>query len=181
MSEASSFGKVTKSLQLDFAIASRSVFRNTLAGSVLVPRIIRTLLYRASGLAIRSFNIREGQVIENGSLGIGDRTFINCRCVFEGSGAIEIGADCQVGPETMFITSNHERRSDGTVSDDSAYGDIRVGDGAWIGARVVVLPGAIIEKDCIIAAGAVVRGRCLAGRTYGGVPARLIAEPTVER
>jgi maltose O-acetyltransferase len=173
--------RVAKSLQLDLAIALRSAFRNSLAGCVFVPRILRTMLYRASGLDISSFNIREGQRIESGSLRIGDRTFINRGCVFEGSGRIDIGADCQVGPETMFITSNHERRSDGSVSDDSAYGDICVAEGSWIGGRVVVLPGAVIEENCIIAAGAVVRGRCLAGRTYGGVPARLIDEPASER
>ena len=61
-----------------------------------------------------------------------------------------------------------------SINNDPTSLDIMVEEGAWIGARSVVLPGAVIERNCIIAAGAVVRGRCLAGGSYGGVPARLL-------
>jgi carbonic anhydrase/acetyltransferase-like protein (isoleucine patch superfamily) len=44
----------------------------------------------------------------------------------------------------------------------------------------VILPGAVIERGCTIAAGAVVRGHCLAGKTYGGVPARLLTSSKKE-
>ena len=176
--------RLMDSIRRDLALAARSTFRNTIAGSVLVPQVLRTLLYRSSGLAIRSFNIREGQVIDNSHLRIGDRTFVNRHCSFEGEGTIDIGADCQIGPETTFVTSNHERLPDGTVDTAPTYLDIKVGDGVWIGARSVILPGAVMEDDCIIAAGAVVRGRCLAGRSYGGVPARMLtssAEPDADK
>jgi|NGEPerStandDraft_6_1074524.scaffolds.fasta_scaffold02922_2 maltose O-acetyltransferase len=166
--------KAARSIQRDLTLAGVLIFRNSIAGSVLVPQIVRTLLYRLSGLDIRSFNIREGQTIDNSHVQIGERTFVNRKCTFEGSGVIAIGSDCQLGPETMFITSTHERRGDGSINNDPRSLDIRVEDGAWIGARSVVLPGTVIEKNCIIAAGAVVRGRCLAGMTYGGVPARLL-------
>jgi acetyltransferase-like isoleucine patch superfamily enzyme len=166
--------KALRSVQWDLKVAWYLIVRNRIAGSVLVPRVLRTLLYRMIGLDIHSFNIREGQIFENDNVSIGERTFVNRGCSFEGSGKIDIGADCQVAPEAMFITSGHERRADGTVDDVPVYFDIHVGDGAWIGARAVILPGTVIEQNCIIAAGAVVRGRCLAGETYGGVPARPI-------
>jgi maltose O-acetyltransferase len=169
--------RVMDSIRRDLVFAWWSILRNTIAGSVFVPQVLRTVLYRSSGLAIRSFNIREGQVIDNRRLGIGEGTFVNRGCSFEGEGRIDIGADCQIGPETIFITSNHERRADGTIDTRPTYLDIKVGDRAWIGARAVILPGAVVEEDCVIAAGAVVRGRCLAGRTYGGVPARLLTAP----
>jgi maltose O-acetyltransferase len=164
--------KALQSVQRDLAFAARSLIRNSLCGSVLVPQILRTMLYRWSGLDIRSFNVREGQIFDNHRVRIGDRTFVSRHCYFDGKGLIDIGNNCQIGIDTMFITSNHERLPDGTIDTAPTFLDIRVGDGTWIGARSIILPGTVIEEHCIIAAGAVVRGRCLAGQTYGGVPAR---------
>ncbi len=51
---------------------------------------------------------------------------------------------------------------------------VRIGSGSWLGAGVVVLPGACIGRNVVIAAGSVVRGavpdRCVAA----GVPARVV-------
>lgn len=172
--------KAVNSVLRDLIFAARSIVRNSLAGSVVTPQILRTMIYRCSGLPIRSFNIREGQIFDNGNVRIGDRTFVSRHCYFEGEGAIDIGKDCQIAAETMFLTTNHERNADGTIESEPTYLAIRVGDGAWIGARSIILPGADIGDDCIIAAGAVVRGQCLAGKAYGGVPARLLA-PSPDR
>jgi maltose O-acetyltransferase len=167
--------KAVRSIQRDLALAGRMTFRTSIIGSVLVPQIVRTVLYRLSGLDIRSFNVREGQVFENSHVHIGDQTYVGRKCSFEGDGAIVIGSGSQVGAETMFITSNHERLGDGSIDRAPTSIGITVGDGVWIGVRTIVLPGAVIEDNCIIAAGAVVRGRCQAGGTYGGVPVRLLS------
>jgi maltose O-acetyltransferase len=166
--------KAVDSIHRDLRFALRSLVVNTLCGSVLVPQILRTMLYRWSGLPIRSFNIREGQKFDNTRVYIGDQTFVSRHCYFEGDGVIEIGKRCQIAAETMFITSNHDRLADGTIDMLPDSLDIAIGDGTWIGARSIILPGTVIEEHCVIAAGAVVRGRCLAGQTYGGVPARLL-------
>jgi maltose O-acetyltransferase len=172
--------KATKIVWRDLSLSMVLIFRNSIAGSVIVPQLLRTVLYRLSGLQIRSWNIREGQIIDNSNLRIGDRTAVNRHCSFEGSGVISIGDDCHIGPETAFITSTHERRSDGWIDGDAIFVDIRIEDDVWVGARCVILPGAVIEKGCTIAAGAVVRGRCVAGKMYGGVPARLIGSSKQE-
>jgi maltose O-acetyltransferase len=172
--------KAVGSVRRDLSLAVLLFFRNSVAGSALVPQIVRTMLYRLSGLDIRSFNVREGQVIDNSNIHIGDHTFVNRHCSFEGHGSIYIGDDCKLGPEIAFITSSHDRLPDGTIDNVFIPGEIRVEDGAWIGARSVILPGSVIERDCIIAAGAVVRGRCLAGQAYGGVPARLLESSRLE-
>jgi maltose O-acetyltransferase len=167
--------KFLESVRRDLRVAAVTTFRETFAGSVLVPQVIRTLLYRVSGMRqVRSYNIRPRQVLDNSNLCIGDRAAVNQACFFEGKGLIALGDDCRIGPQTTFITSLHMRLPDGTLEAESTYREIHVGPRAWIGARSVILPGAIIEEDCVIAAGSVVRGQCDAGLTYGGVPARRI-------
>jgi maltose O-acetyltransferase len=173
-SSASWLAKAASSIKRDLAAAGWSIFSTSVVGSVLVPQIVRTMLYRLVGLDIRTFNVREGQIFENRHIHIGDQTYVSRKCSFEGDGTIVIGSQCQVGAESTFITSNHERLADGSVSRFPTARGITVGDGVWIGVRTVILPGTVIEDNCIIAAGAVVRGRCLAGEAYGGVPARLL-------
>ncbi|MCC3236947.1 acyltransferase, partial [Pediococcus acidilactici] len=52
-------------------------------------------------------------------------------------------------------------------------------DDVWIGGRVIILPGAVIQKGSVVAAGSVV-----VGKTYppysviGGNPAKVIKERT---
>lgn len=53
---------------------------------------------------------------------------------------------------------------------------IAVGDGVWIGARSVILPGATIGDGAVIAAGAVVTGNVEPNALYGGVPAKRIKD-----
>lgn len=44
----------------------------------------------------------------------------------------------------------------------------------WIGAKVSILDGAIIGDNCIVVAGAVVKGEFPANSTIGGVPAKIL-------
>jgi acetyltransferase-like isoleucine patch superfamily enzyme len=114
--------------------------------------------------------------LEHNRIRIGRSCYINRGVQFCGHEDIVIGNDCAVGFETMFVTVSHDgchqdRRSSGHVELP-----IAVGNGVWIGARVTILPGAVIEDGCIIAAGAVVTGRCLAHGLYAGVPARRVKD-----
>ena len=47
-----------------------------------------------------------------------------------------------------------------------------IGEGAWIGARSVVLPGVSIGNGAVVAAGAVVTRDVPANTLVGGVPAQ---------
>jgi acetyltransferase-like isoleucine patch superfamily enzyme len=51
---------------------------------------------------------------------------------------------------------------------------IDIGDGAWLAARVTVLPGTRIGARAVIAAGSVVAGDIPAGAVAGGIPARIL-------
>lgn len=54
------------------------------------------------------------------------------------------------------------------------FGTIEIGDNVFVGAGAILLPGTIIEDNCVIGAGSVVRGRIPEGSVAAGVPARVI-------
>lgn len=117
-----------------------------------------------------------------GDVIIGQNSFINSGCVLYSGNGISIGNDVLVAANCTFAATNHE------ISDPSrafrlqgfmpSRGGIIVEDNVWIGANVVLLDGAYIETGCVIAAGAVVRGRLAKGGVYGGVPAQFIKPVT---
>lgn len=105
---------------------------------------------------------------------IGEGTFVNYGCMFNTSAQISLGARCDVGMQVTFATSSHQIGTEARRAGPATAAPIVVGDGAWIGARVVVLGGVHIGAGAVIAAGAVVTKDCEENSLYAGVPARKI-------
>ena len=105
---------------------------------------------------------------------VGDNSGIGDYCFLQGR--ISFGNDVMVGPECMFIASNHN--FDDLTIPMNQQGEIEkeiiIGNNVWIGARCIILAGSIVEDGAIIAAGAVVSGRVKKNSIVGGVPAKLI-------
>ncbi|WP_175415881.1 acyltransferase [Curtobacterium sp. SGAir0471] len=85
---------------------------------------------------------------------------------------IELGENVSVGPGATFLTSTHQVGGRDARAGSVVLAPIRVGSGAWIGARVVVLPGVTIGPGAVIAAGSVVTEDCVGHSLHAGVPAR---------
>lgn len=75
------------------------------------------------------------------------------------NGTCVIGNDVIMGPEVLIYTVNHSSvRTDiaikyqGLTSEKPVY----IGDGSWICARAIILPGVHVGRNAIVAAGAVV-------------------------
>ena len=165
-----------RSLRDDVRSAARWLVLNTFAGSVVVPRAMRAVIYRCAGIRLRTANVRDHCVIGGRArLEIGPRTFVNRFCSFDLLAPITVGADCQIGPEVMFCTSTHA--VEGVTFSRQPHGlPVVVGDRCWLGARATLLPGARVGDGCIVAAGAVVTGQCEPGGLYVGVPARRVRD-----
>ena len=58
---------------------------------------------------------------------------------------------------------------------------VRVGNNCVIGAGAIIMPGAVLEDDTIVAAGALItKDQVLAkGKTYGGIPAKEIIKKAI--
>ena len=51
---------------------------------------------------------------------------------------------------------------------------VRIGAGSWLGAGVIVLPGADIGRHVVVGAGSVVRGKVEDGTVVAGAPAHVV-------
>ena len=106
---------------------------------------------------------------------IGQHTALSNNVTVIANELVEIGEDCIIGDQVAIYDSDfHElRRSDR----DGRRGEVqpvRVGDGVWLGSRVMVLKGVQIGDNAVIASGAVVTKSIPASAIAGGVPAEVI-------
>lgn len=143
--------------------------------SILLPLSLRRWLLRLAGLRIGAQVTGLKRCgFETKRVSIGDGSFLNVGCWFEGAGRVDIGRNVFFGPEVMVITSVHEIDSDGQAARMPSPGRVSIGDRCWLGARATILPGVTIGEGTIIGAGAVVTRDCKPGAVYAGVPARQI-------
>lgn len=113
-----------------------------------------------------------------GRLTLGDgvviSTGVNLRAA---GGAISVGAGSAISQHCVVVAANH-RLEPGTARIHTAWDEaccgVEIGMNVWIGAGCIVLPGAHIGDNAVIAAGSVVRGEVPAGELWGGVPAKYI-------
>ncbi|OMQ16644.1 hypothetical protein A7K94_0201135 [Modestobacter sp. VKM Ac-2676] len=107
-------------------------------------------------------------------LSIGRGAFINVNLTVDANVDIVLGERVHLGPGVSLLPTSHAmgppaQRAGATISEP-----IRIGNGAWLGAGVIVLGGVTIGSGCVIAAGAVVAADTEPDTVHGGVPARLI-------
>jgi acetyltransferase-like isoleucine patch superfamily enzyme len=166
--------KLLSAIWFDARIAGRHLWLNTVAGSVLIPRPVRWMMWRAGGIDTRSMSLFSGVTVTGTGIRIGERSFLNHGVYLDsGSGHITIGDDTLIGPQVMILTATH-RMADGQVDHRATNLDVVIGNRVWMGARVTVLPGVTVGDGCVIAAGAVVTKDCEPGGVYAGLPARRI-------
>ncbi|MGA2786458.1 MAG: acyltransferase [Verrucomicrobiota bacterium] len=168
--------KMIRSLLSSFRLGTRDVVLNAIGASVMVPTFLRYWIYRAAGLDVHTAKIYPRCFFGGRRVSIGKGTFVNYECFFDTSALIQIGERCAIGMGVYFITSYHEVGGAEERAGELRARSIKVGNGSWIGARAVLLPGVSIGEGCVIAAGAVVTRDCQPHALYAGVPARLVKQ-----
>lgn len=89
-----------------------------------------------------------------------------------GKNRIIIEDHVRIAPNVRLHASGHD--IDDPTLDRHVGGEIRVREGAWIGAAAIVLPGITIGENAIVAAGTIVTKNVPSNAIYGGNPAKLI-------
>src|ERR1035437_2888456 len=189
---------LAQALRLPVLVCHRVHFC-VLRGTVRVPPACRTGMIRLGfgevGLfdreRLRSVWRVEGEVVFQGSaslghgttlsvdsgavLTFGDRFVITAESAISCRKAITFGEDVLVSWDVQVMDSDWHSviNEDGAVLNPDS--EVYVGDHVWIGSRVLLMKGARIAKDSIVAAGSVVTdGTYDANVILAGVPARPI-------
>lgn len=115
-----------------------------------------------------------GNPYEN--LEIGRECFFNVGSMLEVGGKLTIGHRVGLGQGVLIITTSHEpghpMRRAGTLRGQP----VKVGDGAWLGARCVILPGVVVGEGAVVGACALVSRDVPPHTVVAGVPARIIRQ-----
>ena len=96
-------------------------------------------------------------------LHIGERSWIGEGVWFHNQDHIRVGADVVISQETFLTTGSHRVRTDmGLITSP-----IRIGDGAWLTSRCMVLGGSVIGESAVVQPMTVVKGAVAPGQVYG--------------
>ncbi|MGH7294871.1 MAG: acyltransferase [Polyangiaceae bacterium] len=143
---------------------------------------VRTLLLRALGLRIGPTGHVAGSLRITGSGPLADRLSIGPGGHITGplhidlTAPVRIGSRVYMGYDVMLITADHEIADPIQRCGRRVYRAVHVEDGAWLGSRVVVLPGVRIGRGAVVGAGSVVTRDVPPHTLVGGVPARFIRD-----
>lgn len=135
---------------------------------------LRPRLYRLGGVRLGHGTVLSGRLRLTGTgpvtrrLTIGAHCYLNENITFNLGGEVILEDNVSVGMECLFITNTHELGTPEFRAGAVHAKSIRVDRGAWLGARVTVLPGVTIG------AGAVVANNIPPNVLAGGVPAKVI-------
>lgn len=104
-------------------------------------------------------------------LRVGPNSWINVGCHFDLSDSVLIGSGVAMGHEVLILTSTHQIATVERRAGDLKPSSVVIEDGAWIGARAILLPGVTVGRGAIVAAGAVVAKDVAPNTVVAGVPA----------
>jgi acetyltransferase-like isoleucine patch superfamily enzyme len=143
---------------------------------------LRPRLYRLAGIRIGHGTVMSGSLRLTGSgpvttrLVIGNNCYLNENITFNLGETVTVEENVSVGMESLFLTNTHRMGSADFRGGVVVARPIVVGRGAWLGARVTVLPGVSIGAGAVVGGGAVVAADVPANVVAAGVPARTVRE-----
>ena len=135
----------------------------------------RQLLETLLGSIGEDTEIRPPLYVDYGAhLTVGARCFANFGLVALDVAAITIGDDVQIGPNVQLLTPTHPLEPEPRRQKWESAQPIVIGDNAWLGGGVVVLPGVTIGENTVVGAGSVVTRDLPANVVAVGNPARVV-------
>jgi acetyltransferase-like isoleucine patch superfamily enzyme len=130
------------------------------------------LIFHGAWLAVE----KRAWTSDEPALVIGDRVVMRPRAVLSAAAGISIGDDVVLAGGVSIIDSDHTWRTGrpNVLHNPLEVAPISVGPGTWIGEHAVILRGARIGRECLIAANSVGRGEIPDHSIAAGSPARVV-------
>jgi acetyltransferase-like isoleucine patch superfamily enzyme len=101
---------------------------------------------------------------------IGDGTYLNRNTEVVAAESVTIGRDCKIGRDVIIMDTDQHALPGRAL----ATSPVVIEDGAWIGARAIVLKGVTIGHDSVVGAGAIVTHSIPPQSVAVGQPARVV-------
>jgi maltose O-acetyltransferase len=137
---------------------------------------LRLVIMRALGFSIGPGTMLSDLPYFSGNrahrlISFGYNCYVNIGCRFDCGASISIGHGVSIGQEVLVLTSTHTLGPPEWRASKLLYKPVVIENGAWIGARAVILPGVTIGGGAVVAAGAVVTKDVPPNTLVAGVPA----------
>ena len=113
-------------------------------------------------------------------LHLGSGVYVNSNLTLVDDGQIYVGDKVMFGPNVTITTANHPIEPELRARGLQYNKDVFIGENAWIGAGVMILPGVHIGKNTVIGAGSVVTRDIPENVVAVGNPCRVM-RPVSER
>lgn len=109
-------------------------------------------------------------------LEIGGNCWIGHDFTLEGNGETYIGNNCDLAPNVVCVTGSHVIGNSTRRAGEGFNGKIVIGNGVWIGTRVIILPDIEIGDSVVVGAAANVTQNLVSNGIYVGNPAKRIRD-----
>ncbi|KHL01936.1 hypothetical protein LK10_14275 [Sinomonas humi] len=135
-------------------------------------RVLRVLGWRE----LEHSHIKSGCVLNGHKLKTGDGCYFNRQVFIDASAQVTMGSHVQIGPRAMVLTATHRVGTPDVRGGEPWNRPVTIGDGCWIGAGAIIMPGVNVASGCIVGAGAIVTKDTQPDGIYAGVPAQRVRD-----
>ncbi|HET6226842.1 MAG TPA: acyltransferase [Bacteroidia bacterium] len=112
-------------------------------------------------------------VKDRAQLSIGSNTYFTSDSHIEIVNNVEIGSNCAISWGVTIIDDNHHQVLPATGEQKK---QVKIKDHVWIGCNVTILAGSEVGKNCIVAAGSIVKGLFPDNVMIAGNPAKIVKQ-----
>lgn len=144
----------------------------------LIPSVhLRKWLYQGLGATCgpRSIFHFRTEIREPWKLRVGEGTVIGDNALLDAHNYLTLGAEVNLSSNVVIYTGQHDHR-DPYFRSKGGKKSVEIGDRAWLGSNVLVLPGVVIGEGAVCCAGAVVTKDVAPYSVVAGIPAKPVGE-----
>ena len=144
---------------------------------------VKVFLLKLSGAKIGSNSFIHSNVfiLNPRNLEIGDNSIIGANSEIFNYSKFIIGDNVDIGTQLYVNTNNHNVSNPNLKLNNKINPiskKIEIGNDVWLGARVSILSGVVVNSRVVVGAGSLVTRNLDSGYIYAGVPAKKINQLT---